>query len=189
MPALSRPFQPTWTVPAGRMPRSIVRTCVTSPSGVMRTQTCAGLDSVKEMCCRVNCGLMVKRENCGAPNRKDTVGVAVVVAGGVGHVVETAVAVRCLAGVVVGWLVAVGAVVGRLVAVAVYVGTAVDVSVGWLVAVAVGVGLDGGAEITCGGTGVGRDGAPRHSFSWLGAAVVGMPVACIARVCVGVGVR
>jgi hypothetical protein len=125
---------------------------------------------------------MVKRENCGAPNRKDTVGVAVVVAGGVGHVVETAVAVRCLAGVVVGWLVAVGAVVGRLVAVAVYVGTAVDVSVGWLVAVAVGVGLDRATDITRDATGVGRDGAPRHSFS-------GMPVACITRVCVGVGVR
>jgi hypothetical protein len=132
----------------------------------MRTQTCARVDRVKETRCCVNCGLTVKRENCAVPNRKDTGGVAIV-AGGVGHVVETAVARRCLVDVVVGCLFAVGAVVGRLVAVAVYVGPAVGVSVGWLVAVAVGVALDRATDIACGATGVVRDGAPRHNFSGL----------------------
>src|SRR5213080_4138882 len=176
-PALSRPFQLMCTVPAGCVPRSIVRTCMTCPGGAMRTQTWAGSDSVKETRCAVNSGLTVKRENWVAPRSGAGVGVAgavavaVTVTGRVGGGVGVAIAVAVgshvdvalgwpvAAGrsvdVALGWLVAVschvGVTVGRLVAVAaaVDVGTAVGVATGGLVAVAVGVavGLDGAASI------------------------------------------
>src|SRR4051794_27271886 len=136
-PALSRPFQLICTVPAGCVPRSIVRTCMTCPGGAMRTQTWAGSDSVKETRCDVNSGLTVKRENWAAPSCRAVVGVAdtvadtvaVAVTDRVGGVVGVAMAVAmgCHVDVALGWLVTAG--------------RSVDVALGWLVAVSCHVGV------------------------------------------------
>src|SRR5437763_87140 len=140
-PALSRPFQLTCTVPAGCVPRSIVRTCMTCPGGAMRTQTWAGSDSVKETRCAVNSGLTVKRENWAAPRCGAGVGVAGAVAVAVTGRVDGVVGVA-----VTGWVggvvgVAMGGHVDVALAWLLAVGRPVDVALGWLVAVSCRVGV------------------------------------------------
>ena len=135
---------------------------MTCPGGAILTWTCAGAESVKETCCLVNWGLIVKRENSAAPNCNGAVGptgvVGICVGAGCGRRVAVAVGRSVDVGVVVA--VAVGWVRGVLVAVAGRVGRgwAVGVVVGTMVAVAACVGVGLGRSVDGGRDAVGRGG-------------------------------
>lgn len=94
------------------------------------------MKSVNEMCSRVNCGLMVKRENWAAPSCRGTVDTGMV-AGGVGRAIR--VSVGRTIGVDVGLRVA--AASGAVGWDGVSIGTTVAVGMGWSAAVVIGTAV------------------------------------------------